>query len=97
MRIENNTIRPLSLDKNFAKPEKSKKGNFADLLKQSINNVNQLQKTADITAEKFAAGEIDSVHRVTIATEEAKLALDMTMAVRNKVVSAYKEIMRMQF
>ncbi|AZR73882.1 flagellar hook-basal body complex protein FliE [Anoxybacter fermentans] len=95
MKIEN--LQSPSFERNVEKTIKSGETGFADLLKKAINEVNQLQKRADLMAEKFAVGEIDNIHNVTIASEQAKLALELTLAVRNKVVEAYKEIMRMQF
>jgi flagellar hook-basal body complex protein FliE len=95
MRIE--TIKPLVTyinQENKLKPEGT---GFADLLRQAVQDVNQTQKTADQLTEDFAIGKVNNVHEVTIATEQAQLALDLTIAVRNKVVDAYKEIMRMQF
>lgn len=71
--------------------------NFADVLQKAIQDVNNTQETADEVSEAFALGKIDNVHDVTVATEQARLALELTIAVRSKVVEAYKEIMRMQF
>ena len=69
---------------------------FSNMLKNNIEEVNNLQKNADNITEEFALGKIDNVHEVTIATEKARTALNLTLAVQNKVVDAYKEIMRMQ-
>lgn len=69
---------------------------FLGLLKNNINKANQLQLNADQITEDFALGKVDNIHDVTIATEKAKLALNLTVAVQSKVMSAYQEIMRMQ-
>jgi flagellar hook-basal body complex protein FliE len=69
---------------------------FIDLLKESIKKTNQLQQEANQITRDFALGKIDDVHQVTIATEKAQLALNLTISIQNKVVEAYKEIMRMQ-
>lgn len=95
MRID--FLQPISLHKDSNKATKTEGVGFSEILKQALNDVNQTQKTADLIAEKFAVGEIENLHEVTIAAEQAKLALDLTVAIRNKVVDAYKEIMRMQF
>lgn len=58
--------------------------------------MNHLQVEADKIARDFALGKVDDIHDVTIATEKAQLALKLTLAIQSKVVSAYKEIMRMQ-
>lgn len=72
---------------------------FNDIYKAAINLVeetNQTQKVADKMSVDFAAGKIDSIHEVMIASEKANIALQYTVQLRNKVLEAYNEIMRMQ-
>lgn len=69
---------------------------FIDMLKEQINGVNNLKIEADKLNEDFTLGKTDNVHQVMIATEKAKVALDLTAAIQNKVTGAYKEIMQMQ-
>ncbi len=69
---------------------------FADLLSDSLNEVSEMEREAEDLSEQFALGEIDDVHRVTVATEKARLALQLTTEVQNRVVEAYDDIMRMQ-
>lgn len=69
---------------------------FMELLKDEIAKVNQMQQEADRITRDFALGKIDNIHQVTIATEKAQLALNLTLAIQNKVIDAYKEIMRIQ-
>jgi flagellar hook-basal body complex protein FliE len=71
-------------------------GSFATLLQQSLERVNGLQHEADAAARAFAVGQAPSVHDVMIAMEKADLSLRLTTKVRNKVVEAYQEMMRMQ-
>ncbi len=67
---------------------------FGQYLQDAIGEVNQAQlKSGDLTA-RFAAGEPLDVHQVMIASQEAGVALNMAVQVRNKVVDAYQEIMR---
>ena len=72
------------------------KVSFADVLKSSFEKVNDLQVTADDLATKFATGETDNIHKVLIAGEQANIALQLTTAIRSKILEAYQEIMRMQ-
>jgi flagellar hook-basal body complex protein FliE len=65
------------------------------MLESYIGEVNKLQMKAEEMDQQFAAGTIENVHEVTIAAEKAALALDLTIQIRNKVVEAYQEIMRM--
>lgn len=69
---------------------------FADTLKGAIENVNQLQKASDKAAQDLATGRTDNVADVMIATEKADIALRVMVQVRNKIVDAYQEIMKMQ-
>ncbi|MDQ0199555.1 flagellar hook-basal body complex protein FliE [Neobacillus ginsengisoli] len=73
------------------------KSSFADVLQGYLQNVDSTVKQAEDLTTKAAAGEVDNIHNVTIASEKAKLALEMTVAVRDKAVESYSEIMRMQF
>ena len=68
---------------------------FADYLKASLNEVNGLQLEASDLAAQFAAGETDNIHEVLIASEKADIALQLTTAIRSKIIEAYQEIMRM--
>lgn len=69
---------------------------FKDMVKHAASQVNKLQGEADKAAVGMATGDLEDVHRATIAMQKAKLALDLTIQVRNKVIEAYQEIMRMQ-
>ena len=69
---------------------------FADTLAKSIEEVNHLQKEADQAIEKLASGESQNVHGAMLAVNKADTAFRMTMQVRNKIVEAYQEVMRMQ-
>lgn len=71
-------------------------GSFADTLKTAINNVNQLQKSSDKAAQDLATGRTDNVADVMIAAEKADIALRVMVQVRNKIIDAYQEIMKMQ-
>lgn len=69
---------------------------FAAFLQDSIDKVNQSQIEADIMAEKLARGENVDLHEVMIAAQKASITLSAAMEIRNKVVEAYQEVMRMQ-
>jgi len=69
---------------------------FADYLKQALETTNSLLNEADYLADQFAAGQTDNIHQVLIAAEKADIALQFTLQIRNKILDAYNEIMRMQ-
>ena len=67
---------------------------FGQFLQNAISEVNQAQlHSADLTT-RFAAGEPLDVHQVMIASQEASVALNLAVQVRNKLTDAYQEIMR---
>lgn len=69
---------------------------FGDTLKDAVNSVNELQKTADRKMEDLATGKAQSIPDVMIAAEKADIALKLMVQVRNKVIEAYQEVMKMQ-
>lgn len=76
-------------------PYKAQK-TFSSFLKDAINQVNDAQIQSDNLTKKMALGENVELHDVMIASQKASITLQATMEVRNKVVEAYQEIMRMQ-
>ncbi|SHI67197.1 flagellar hook-basal body complex protein FliE [Propionispora hippei] len=84
-RLTSDAVLPTSGDKSFGQ-----------LLSDALNNVNELQKSANQASVDLAAGKLQDVSQVVIATEKASVALQLTMQVRNKIVDAYQEVMRMQ-
>jgi len=74
----------------------SEKPSFKDTLKNALTKVNELQLDSDNAIEKFVTGESDNLHELMIAVEEAKISLEFTIEVRNRIIEAYQELMRMQ-
>jgi flagellar hook-basal body complex protein FliE len=71
-------------------------GGFRDALATAIQSVEGYGREASSSAQSFLAGEEQDLHTTILATQKAELALEMFLQVRNKVVNAYQEIMRMQ-
>lgn len=69
---------------------------FGEYLNESIEEVNKLQQEADKAIEDLAAGRNASLHETMIALEKADVSFKLMMQVRNKIIDAYHEIMRMQ-
>lgn len=69
---------------------------FADTLKKAVNTVDTLQKDADVKMQELATGKSNNIHETMIAAEKADIALKLMVQVRNKIIDAYQEIMRMQ-
>jgi flagellar hook-basal body complex protein FliE len=68
---------------------------FSEVLKGAIEAVERDQTAAHQAAVKLATGEINDIAEVMIASERANLSLGLAIQVRNKVLEAYQEIMRM--
>ncbi len=69
---------------------------FGAALAGSIDDLQSMQSTSSDLALKAVTGDLDDVHDYTVASSQAKVALELTAAVRNKAVEAFTEIMRMQ-
>lgn len=78
-------------------PEKMPTNNFADVLASSLEKVNGMQAERSSMVNAFASGQSQNVHELMITMQKAGLAMNMTTAVRNKVMEAYKELTRLQF
>jgi flagellar hook-basal body complex protein FliE len=69
---------------------------FPSLLGEAIRGVEQVRQTAHAGVEKFLAGENEDVHQTVMDVQKAELSFELFLQVRNKVVQAYQEVMRMQ-
>jgi flagellar hook-basal body complex protein FliE len=95
MRIDS-TINLGNMVKNEGVNTHKSKTSFSEILKDSIQKVGQLEKEADHEVEKLAKMESQDIHNTMIAIEKADLTFQLMMQVRNKIIDAYQEIMRMQ-
>jgi len=69
---------------------------FASKLQEAIQSVNQAQDYRDEMVEGAVTGQVGEVHDVMIAAEEAQLAFELMLEVRNKLLESYNQIMQMQ-
>ena len=69
---------------------------FQDVFASAVQNVETAGKTASASVESFLSGEGEELHTTILATQRAELSFELFLQARNKVVSAYQEIMRMQ-
>ena len=68
---------------------------FAKVLESSINEVNRLQGEANHAIEQLAVGGTKNIHETMIAMEKAEISFKLMLEVRNKILDAYREVMRM--
>lgn len=70
---------------------------FGNILTQKLSELDTLHKNSDALSVKAVTGDLNDIHEYTIAANEAAVATQLAVAVRNKGVEAFTEIMRMQF
>jgi len=94
-RIDDAVLQPLGIP--AAKPSVDKDGqSFKDVLQGLVSQVDSLQRDADSSIRGLIAGQETDIHNVAIKMEEASVAFDLMMSIRNKLLEAYQEISRMQ-
>ena len=87
---------PRQLRTAAVRPNPAEGASFKDVLTETVSEVQRLHDHADNTIKKLVAGEIKDVTEALVAVEKADVAFQTMMVVRNKIVAAYEEIMRMQ-
>ena len=99
-------LQPLSLDRTNALDSASRPGgtaettadgaSFGDLLKQAIQEVDAAQHTAEQEVRNLMTGESTDMHTAILAVQKADVSFQMMMAVRGKLIDAYRTVMQMQ-
>ena len=74
----------------------SAQGGFGQAMADALDGVGSLQNAAHASAQSFLNGETEEIHKVALDQQKAAISLDLFLQVRNKVVGAYQEIMKMQ-
>ena len=69
---------------------------FGNLVMEGLDRLDGVQRNADSLAVQAATGNLDNLHDYTIAATQAQVTTQVTVAVRNKAIEAFTEIMRMQ-
>ena len=90
-------ILPAEADTSRLQPSTSSEGGFREVLHGAIDDIQQLEGQAEAKVAGVLSGNGSDVHSALIAVEKADLSFQLMMQVRNKIVSAYEEISRMQF
>jgi flagellar hook-basal body complex protein FliE len=93
--IGGNTLLP-PLERGSSGQGKGIETPFGTVLKQTMKDINDLQLQADQTIEKVEVDNSASLHEAMIALEKADISFKAMMQVRNKIIEAYQEVMRMQ-
>ncbi|EGK8164886.1 flagellar hook-basal body complex protein FliE [Campylobacter coli] len=97
-----NSINDLRLNNNISNTNKSQNSSdrigdeFAKMLKNEIEDLDKTQKTAEAAMTDIATGQVKDLHQAAIAITKAESSMKFMLEVRNKAISAYKEITRTQ-
>jgi flagellar hook-basal body complex protein FliE len=75
--------------------ETGKSGSFADAMKGALTEVNALQAQSSAVTEAYERGEVTDIAAVMLSRQQASMGFEATMQIRNKLLSAYKDIMSM--
>ena len=86
-----------SSDDKSAKSSSGSSVDFANLLKKSVDDVNALQKNSEKAMADIATGQVKDLHQAALAIDKAEMSMKLMLEIRNKALSAYKEIERTQF
>lgn len=76
--------------------QSSQPGAFQNVLNGAIQTMESANNDATVAVQKFLTGENEELHTAALAVQRANMTFDLGMAVRNKVVDAYQQIMQMQ-
>lgn len=97
-----NNINDLRLNNNISNTNKSQNSTgigdeFAKMLKNEIDDLNKAQESGEAAMTDIATGQVKDLHQAAIAITKAESSMKFMLEVRNKAISAYKEITRTQF
>ncbi len=90
-------ISPISLASvSSTKKSQQASGDFLSVLQASLNDVNDAQIKGDKALQSIATGQVKDLHQAAIAIDKAEISMKLMLEVRNKALSAYKDILRTQ-
>jgi len=95
-RLEQGMPRRIESGETLSVQEEPSGASFMDMIKGFVSDVNAHQIRSGKTINAFVAGEITDVHQVMVAVQEAGLAMDLLLEIRNRTQEAFQEIMRIQ-
>ena len=86
----------INFEKMDETPKNSGSSEFLDLLEKGIKEVNSSSQEAEKSSMDLASGKSSNIHETMLAVTKAELGFNMMVQMRNKVIEAYQEVMRMQ-
>lgn len=86
----------LNMDGGIISPSEVNQQNFTQFLANSLAQVNQLQQDANVAVEQLATGKSQALHETMLMVEQAEIAFKTMNQLRQKVIDAYREVMKLQ-
>ena len=93
--INNNMLSPSGSSPAVKQTTQPATASFSQMLKGSLDQVNQLQNEANTSIDNLANGTQTDIHQTMIAVEKADISFELLMQIRNKLIAAYDKVMRM--
>lgn len=92
------SIKPIDFNvlKKIDSTQNAESLNFKQFLSDAIDSVNKAENTSNQMDQMMASGDIENIHDAMIAAQKAEITLNFAIQVNNKVIDAYKELMRIQ-
>ena len=91
------SLQPLSNAEMLSLPNQAVNATgFGDLVTQGLGKVNQQLMTNQTDLQKLAVGDVQNLHQIMIRMEETRLSFQLVMQVRNRMLEAYQDVMKMQ-
>lgn len=90
------SVSPISLAGVSSKTSQQDGGDFLSILKASLGEVNDMQIKGDEALRDIATGQVKDLHQAALAIDKAEISMKLMLEIRNKALSAYKEILRTQ-
>ena len=69
---------------------------FSNILSDMVNKVDTMQKEADSAVQGVVTGEVTDIHQVSVKVQEAGIAFDLMLGIRNRLMDAYSELLKIQ-
>ncbi|MDZ7337813.1 MAG: flagellar hook-basal body complex protein FliE [candidate division KSB1 bacterium] len=77
-------------------PQSGEVPSFGQIINKYLDETNQMQLKAGEAVRQMASGQIEDIHEVMIAVEKSRVSLELVIEIRNRLLEAYRELMRMQ-
>lgn len=96
LKLKQNLINKIPLSGGGSPPSPATKTEFLDLLEKGIKEVNTGAREAEKASMDLASGRQSNIHETMLSVTKAELGFNMMVQMRNKIIEAYQEVMRMQ-